>query len=59
MRRYGDCDEPGPGDAHCTNQYLHDYSCYDAGQDVSWNDRQYFEHHCEECPDDGLVNEGD
>jgi hypothetical protein len=38
---------------------MHDYSCYDAGEDVSFNDRQDWYHHHKNCADDGLVNEGD
>ena len=37
--RPGTCAEPGPGDMHCTEHRLHRYSCYDAGEDSSWNDR--------------------
>ena len=38
-RREGTCSEPGPYAAHCTSEPLHRYSCYDAGEDTSWNDR--------------------
>ena len=42
------CAEPGPRSAHCTDRPAHDYSCYDAGEDVSWNYRQDAEwtHEC-------------
>lgn len=33
------CNEPGPYSAHCTELPLHRWSCYDASEDVSWNDR--------------------
>ena len=36
--RPGTCAEPGPWDAHCTDDIGHRWSCYDAGADVSWND---------------------
>lgn len=39
-RRPGTCAAPGPYDAHCTDTIWHDYSCYDAGEDVSFNNRQ-------------------
>ena len=35
--RPGACAEPGPYAAHCTDYPMHDYSCYDAGEDVSFN----------------------
>lgn len=35
------CGDPGPGDAHCTEPPYHEYSCYDATRDVSWNDGQF------------------
>ena len=59
--RPGRCGEPGPGDAHCTDSRMHDYSCYDAGEDVSFNHRQDFEHHCTDpaCRTPHFVNEGD
>lgn len=37
--RPGTCAEPGPRDLHCTENRMHDYSHYDAGEDESWNDR--------------------
>lgn len=40
--RDGACREPGPRDAHCTEDRYHRYSCYDAGEDVSWNDGQWY-----------------
>lgn len=39
--RKGMCADPGPGSAHCTEVIGHRYSCYDAGEDVSWNDGQF------------------
>jgi hypothetical protein len=35
------CSDPGPGEAHCTELRMHRYSCYDASEDVSWNDGQF------------------
>jgi hypothetical protein len=59
-RRQGTCREPGPRGAHCTDYPEHKWSCYDAGEDVSWNDHQwyYFDlapHDCGDlsCPDLG------
>lgn len=40
-KRHGACADPGPGDAHCTEPPGHAYSCYDAGEDTSWNDGQW------------------
>lgn len=37
--RKGTCAEPGPYATHCTEPPLHRHSCYDAGDDSSWNDR--------------------
>lgn len=53
------CSEPGPGDAHCTDGPGHRYSCYDAGDDVSFNDRQEFVHDCSDpsCPTPHYVSE--
>ncbi len=54
--RSGTCADPGPGDAHCTDYRGHRYSCYDAGEDVSWNDHTMADdgtgHECAEpgCP---------
>jgi len=31
------CGEPGPYATHCTEPPLHGFSCYDAGDDSSWN----------------------
>ena len=55
------CQQPGPYAAHCTEWPGHQYSCYDAGEDVSFNDRQDFVHNCGDvtCPDDGHVSVGD
>lgn len=39
LPRPGLCNEPGPYDWHCTEDRLHDYSCYDAQEDASWNER--------------------
>ncbi len=60
-RRLGACGEPGPYAAHCTEEWDHQYSCYDAGDDVSFNDRQDFTHDCgdTECPHAGFVSVGD
>lgn len=33
------CGAPGPYGAHCTDYPGHDYSCHDAGDDVSFNER--------------------
>jgi hypothetical protein len=59
-RRPGTCGEPGPYDAHCTLERMHDHSCYDGGEDVSWNHHQWYDfdlapHDCgdESCPDAG------
>jgi len=48
--RHGTCGDPGPGDAHCTEDRLHDYSCYDAGEDISWNDGQFADGWYDEQP---------
>lgn len=37
--RIGACGAPGPHGAHCTDDPGHRYSCYDAGEDVSFNAR--------------------
>lgn len=57
--RRGACADPGPGDAHCTDDPGHRYSCYDAGDDVSFNHRQGFRHDCADpaCPRQHFVNE--
>lgn len=51
----GLCNDPGPGDLHCTKHRLHDYSCYDAQDDSSWNDNQWemgwFDDHPHKCDD--------
>lgn len=59
-RRLGDCGEPGPREAHCTLHRIHDYSCYDGSEDVSWNEGQWYDfdlapHECDDdaCPDAG------
>lgn len=59
--RPGRCGEPGPSAAHCTDDRGHRYSCYDAGEDVSFNSRQDFEHDCSDpsCSTPRFVNEGD
>lgn len=59
--REGTCAEPGPYGAHCTEYRGHDWSCYDAGADVSFNYRQDFRHDCDDpaCPRKHFVNEGD
>lgn len=55
------CNEPGPGDAHCTDTPGHEYSCYDGGEDVSFNHRQDFRHDCDDpgCDRQHFTNEGD
>lgn len=55
------CGEPGPGDAHCTDDVLHRYSCYDSGDDVSFNRRQDFRHDCNDpkCDNQHFTNRGD
>jgi hypothetical protein len=60
-RRADRCGDPGPYAAHCTDYPGHRYSCYDAGEDVSFNRRQDWTHDCgnPECPDDRRINEGD
>lgn len=59
--RQGRCNDPGPYRAHCTDYPGHQYSCYDAGEDVSFNHRQDFTHDCNDpsCPTPHFVNEGD
>ncbi len=54
------CGAPGPYTAHCTEFPAHDYSCYDAGEDVSFNARLDFEHDCSDptCPTPKFTNEG-
>jgi hypothetical protein len=55
------CAEPGPDAAHCTDYPGHRYSCYDAGDDVSFNRRIDFRHDCQdpECDRQHFTNEGD
>lgn len=55
------CGMPGPDDAHCTEEPGHWYSCYDAGEDVSFNHRHDFRHDCEDtaCNRQHFTNEGD
>lgn len=54
--RAGTCGDPGPYAAHCTEPPGHRYSCYDAGEDVSFNEWQMREwdlvHECDDptCP---------
>lgn len=59
--REGTCAEPGPYAAHCTDDRMHDYSCYDASEDVSFNHRQHFRHDCDDpqCGRQHFDNEGD
>lgn len=59
--RPGTCGDPGPYTAHCTDCPGHRYSCYDASEDVSFNHRQDFEHHCDDktCPRRDFINVGD
>lgn len=62
-RRPHTCGASGPYDAHCTDDPGHRYSCYDAGEDVSWNERHEWlsPHACDdpECVDQGYQPEGD
>lgn len=60
IRRFS-CGDPGPYSAHCTMHPGHDYSCYDAGEDVSFNYRHDFIHDCTDptCLRQHFVNEGD
>lgn len=62
-RRPHTCGAPGPYDVHCTDHPGHGYSCYDAGDDIVWNDRQDWlaPHACDEptCPDQGYLPEAD
>lgn len=55
------CGMPGPSDAHCTEPRYHRFSCYDDGEDVSFNDRQDFVHDCSDpdCLTPHFENEGD
>ncbi|QZD97872.1 hypothetical protein SEA_VARDY_4 [Gordonia phage Vardy] len=55
------CGDPGPYTAHCTEPPGHRFSCYDAGEDVSFNHRQDFDHDCHDpnCPRQKFTNEGD
>lgn len=48
--RKGTCGEPGPYGAHCTDYPAHRYSCYDAGDDVSFNERMMREADLEHGP---------
>lgn len=59
--RAGSCAEPGPYEAHCTDSPGHDYSCYDASEDVSFNHRHDFRHDCDDphCRRQHFINEGD
>lgn len=59
--RKGQCGDPGPYDAHCTVYPGHRYSCYDASEDVSFNDRHEFTHECADpdCPTPKFYSEGD
>jgi hypothetical protein len=60
--RKGACGEPGPYAAHCTSEDVaHRWSCYDSGEDVSFNRRQDFRHDCDDpaCPTPHFTNEGD
>lgn len=54
IRQYT-CGAPGPYGAHCTDYPGHDYSCYDAGNDVSFNARTMRE---EEIPHGECEEEG-
>lgn len=65
-RRPGTCAEPGPRDLHCTDYPGHRHSCYDAGDDVSWNTHSPEDwqtdtpHNCgdPECPDIPIATPG-
>uniref|UniRef100_A0AAU8GPI7 Uncharacterized protein n=1 Tax=Gordonia phage Petito TaxID=3158876 RepID=A0AAU8GPI7_9CAUD len=59
--RKGACSMPGPYTAHCTDDPGHNYSCYDAGEDVSFNSRQDFDHDCHDpnCNQQRFTNVGD
>lgn len=59
--RPGTCAEPGPYAAHCTDDPGHRWSCYDAGEDVSFNHRHDFRHDCDDpgCDRQHFTNEGD
>lgn len=59
--RRGACGEPGPLNAHCTEDVAHLYSCYDASEDVSFNRRHDFRHDCDDpaCDRQHFTNEGD
>lgn len=59
--RPGTCGDPGPYDAHCTDDPGHRYSCYDSGDDVSFNHRQHFRHDCDDpsCSRQHFTNDGD
>lgn len=48
--RPGTCGDPGPGKSHCTEDPGHRWSCYDAGDDVAWNDGMEWlaDHNCAE-----------
>ncbi len=48
------CGEPGPREAHCTLERYHNWSCYDGGEDVSFNDNQWYDfdlapHRCDDA----------
>lgn len=59
--RSGTRADPGPYAAHCTDYPGHRYSCYDSGEDVSFNHQQDFDHDCDDpaCPRPKFHNEGD
>lgn len=58
--RPGMCQEPGPREAHCTQDRYHRHSCYDAGEDVSWNDGQWYDFDLapHDCGDAGCTDKG-
>lgn len=49
------CGAPGPYGSHCTDYPGHEYSCYDAGDDVSFNERAMRDEGIThgECKEDG------
>ncbi|QAU06237.1 hypothetical protein SEA_RICKMORE_2 [Gordonia phage Rickmore] len=59
--RKGECGDPGPYKTHCTLDPGHEFSCYDASDDTSFNHRQDFRHDCDDpdCETQHFTNEGD
>lgn len=56
--RPGTCAMPGPYDQHCTERPGHPYSCYDAGEDASFNAGVMLggfpEHECDDPSCEGM-----